>query len=93
MPASRNTFGLNPITNGPNSFYDANGLSQLACHIGCHIRLCLVWQSYRNEVMTLCIDDFAHVIKLMTSQNKVSSLIAVYYAQLMTEGFCNNRRH
>jgi hypothetical protein len=68
-PAYRNSFGLNPVKNGPNLFYDPYGLSQLVSPI----RLCLVWQSCRNEVMTLCIDDFARVIKLMAQRNKVSS--------------------
>jgi hypothetical protein len=62
-----------------------------ACHIGCHIRLCPAWQNCRNEVMTLCIDDFPRVINLMTLWNKVSSLIVVCDAYLMTERFCNNR--
>jgi hypothetical protein len=65
-PAYKNNFGLNPATNMPNSFYDAYDLSHLACHIRCHIRFYLAWQSYRNEVMTFCIDDFPCVIKLMT---------------------------
>jgi hypothetical protein len=92
-PAYRKSFGLNPATNGPYSFYDAYGLSQLTCHIGCHIRFCLVWQSYKTELMTHYIDDVPCVIKLMTTQNKVLSLIAVCDARLMTERFRNNRRH
>jgi hypothetical protein len=87
-----NSVGLNLATNGSNSVYDANGLSQLACHIGCHIRLCPAWQSYMNEVMMICIDDFARVIKLMTPRNKVSSLIAAFDARLMKVGFRNNVR-
>jgi hypothetical protein len=87
--AYRNSFGLNPATNGPNSFYDAYDLSQLACHI----RFCPAWQSCRTELMTHCIDDFSRVIKLMTPRNKVSSLIAVCDTRLMTECFCNNRHH
>jgi hypothetical protein len=83
MSAYRNSVRLNPATNGPNSVYDANALSQLACHI----RLCLAWQSCRNEVMMFCIENFAHVIKLVTPRNKISSLIAVYGARLMIEGF------
>jgi hypothetical protein len=82
-------FGLYPATNGPNSFYDAYDLSQLACHI----RLCPAWQTYRNEVMMLCIDDFACIIKLMTPRNRVLSLIVAYDVWLMTEGFCNNQCH
>jgi hypothetical protein len=91
--AYRNSFGLNPATNRPNLFYDAYDLSQLACHIGCHIRFCPAWQSCRTELMTHCIDNFPRVIKLMTPRNKVSSLIAVCDARLMTEHFRNNRRH
>jgi hypothetical protein len=43
-----------------------------------------------NEVMMICIDDFARVIKLMTPRNKVSSLIAAFDARLMKVGFRNN---
>jgi hypothetical protein len=43
--------------------------------------------------MMLCVDDFARVIKPTTPQNMVSSLITVYDARLMTEGFHNNRRY
>jgi hypothetical protein len=43
--------------------------------------------------MMLCIDDFACVIKAMTPQIMVSSLITVYDARLMTEGFHNNWRY
>jgi hypothetical protein len=84
-----NSFGLTPATDGPNLLYDAYDLSQSACHI----RFYLAWQSYRTEVMMHCTDDFPRVIKLMTSRNKVSSLIAVCDARLMTESFRNNRRH
>jgi hypothetical protein len=42
--------------------------------------------------MMHCIDD-PLVIKLMTPGNKVSSLIAVCDAQLMTAHFRNNRCH
>jgi hypothetical protein len=45
-----------------------------------------------NEVMMICIDDFARVIKLMTPRNKVSSLIAAFDARLMKVGFRNNVR-
>jgi hypothetical protein len=37
--------------------------------------------------------EFIRVIKLMTPGNKVSSLITVYDARLMTTRFHNNRIH
>jgi hypothetical protein len=37
--------------------------------------------------MMFCIENFAHIIKLVTLRNKISSLIAVYGARLMMEGF------
>jgi hypothetical protein len=91
MPAYRNSFGFNLATKEPNSFYDAYDLSQLACHIGCHIRFCPAWQSSTNEIMTHCIDEFPRVIKLRTPRNKISSSIAGCDARLMTEHFRNNR--
>jgi hypothetical protein len=85
--------GSTQLQTGPILFYDAYDLSQLACHIGCHIRFCPAWQSYRTKVMTHCIYDFPRVIKLMTLRNKVSSLIAGCDARLMMERFRNNRHH
>jgi hypothetical protein len=76
-------FGLYPATNGPNSFYDAYDLSQLACHI----RFCLAWHSCRTKLMMHCIDGFPHVIQLMTPRNQVSSLITVCDARSMMEHF------
>jgi hypothetical protein len=91
MLAYRFSFGLNSTTKGPNSFYDANGSSQLACYIGCHIRLCPAWHSCRNEAITFCNEDFARVIKLVMPRNEILSLIAVCDTQLMTEGFRNSQ--
>jgi hypothetical protein len=92
-PAYWNSFGLNLATNGSNSFYDVYDLWQLACHIRCHIIFCPAWQNWKNKVMTYCINDFPRVIKLMVPQNKVSLLVMVCDAQLLTEHFCNNWRH
>jgi hypothetical protein len=43
--------------------------------------------------MTLCIDELARVIKLMTPRNEVSLLTAICDARLITERFRNNRHH
>jgi hypothetical protein len=51
MPAYMNSFGLNPATNGPNSFYDAT------VHHNWHATSDGTSNYVQREVMTFCNDD------------------------------------